>query len=79
MTTTITTVTGLIPMFIGGSESSNFQTPIATSVIFGLIFATIISLILVPVMYELFEGRRERKMREKMQKMNEEALTESSM
>lgn len=57
MTTTATTIGGLIPMFIGGSEASDFQTPLATSVIFGLMFSTFTSLILVPVLYVMFEGR----------------------
>jgi HAE1 family hydrophobic/amphiphilic exporter-1 len=56
-TTTITTVGGLTPMFIGGTNSSDFQTPIATAVIFGLLFSTLVTLVLVPVLYELFERR----------------------
>ncbi|XEC95129.1 efflux RND transporter permease subunit [Paenibacillus tarimensis] len=61
-TTTATTVGGLFPMFLGGSEASSFQNPIATAVIFGLIFSTFVSLILLPVLYYLFEGRRDKKM-----------------
>ncbi|GIQ67810.1 efflux RND transporter permease subunit [Xylanibacillus composti] len=60
-TTTLTTVGGLIPMFIGGSEASEFQTPLATAVIFGLTFSTFVSLVLVPVLYYFFEGRADRK------------------
>ncbi len=60
-TTSFTTIGGLIPMFIGGSNSSDFQTPIATAVIFGLLFSTLVSLILLPVVYDLFEGKRRKK------------------
>jgi len=57
LTTTLTTVGGLVPMFIGGSETSDFQTPIATAVIFGLLFSTFVSLYLVPVLYLMIDGR----------------------
>lgn len=67
MTTTITTVGGLVPMFIGGSEASSFQTPIATAVIFGLLFSTFVSLLLVPAMYLIFEGRRSRRLKQAVQ------------
>lgn len=59
-TTTFTTVGGLIPMFIGGSASSDFQTPLATSVIFGLLFSTLVSLVVVPILYTLFERKLKR-------------------
>ncbi|WP_025026745.1 efflux RND transporter permease subunit [Caldalkalibacillus mannanilyticus] len=77
-TTTITTASGLTPMFIGGTATSNFQTPIATSVIFGLLFSTFISLVLVPVLYEFFEGRRERRLKEKLEKMKNEPVVETT-
>ena len=65
MLTAITTVLGLIPMAIGisfdfrnfawilGSESSQFWGPMAVAVIFGLCMATILTLIVVPVLYSL--------------------------
>lgn len=56
-TTTLTTVGGLIPMLIGGTNTSEFQTPIATAVVFGLLFSTFISLLLVPMLYEVFERK----------------------
>lgn len=58
LTTTLTTIGGLIPMLIGGSNTSDFQTPIATAVVFGLLFSTLISLIFVPMLYEMFESRK---------------------
>ncbi len=61
LTTTLTTIAGLIPMFIGGSESSDFQTPLATAVIFGLAFSTGVSLLLLPAMYLIFEEKRGKK------------------
>jgi multidrug efflux pump len=49
--TTATTVLGLIPLWVGGG--SMFQ-PMAITIIFGLLFATVLTLILVPVLYSLF-------------------------
>lgn len=49
--TTFTTSLGLIPLWIGGGA---MWEPMAIGIIFGLLFATVISLIFVPVMYKLF-------------------------
>ena len=48
--TTATTVLGLIPLWIGGG--SMFR-PMAITIIFGLLFATVLTLGLVPVLYSL--------------------------
>lgn len=56
-TTTFTTVGGMIPMFIGGSYTSDFQTPVATALIFGLLFSTVVSLFILPMLYEILEGK----------------------
>lgn len=49
--TTFTTSLGLIPLWMGGGE---MWKPMAIGIIFGLLFATIITLFLVPVLYRLF-------------------------
>ncbi len=48
--TTATTFMGLIPLYIGGGAM--FE-PMAIAIIFGLIFATVLTLAFVPVMYRL--------------------------
>ncbi len=48
--TTLTTSCGMIPLWTGGGE---LWSPMAISVIFGLLFATIILLIFVPVIYKV--------------------------
>ncbi|MGA1192878.1 MAG: efflux RND transporter permease subunit [Kiritimatiellia bacterium] len=67
--TATTTILGLIPMAVGlsleihqwpprliaGAESSDWWAPMAVAVIFGLAAATVLTLILVPVMYSLFD------------------------
>lgn len=56
--TTVTTAFGLFPMSLGLGKGSELQQPLAISVIGGLILATFLTLILVPLAYELAEGRR---------------------
>jgi len=49
--TTLTTVLGLIPLTLGIGEGAEMQAGLATVVVFGLSFSTIVTLLLVPVMY----------------------------
>ncbi|MEM9103927.1 MAG: efflux RND transporter permease subunit, partial [Pseudomonadota bacterium] len=51
MLTTCTTVGGMLPLWI--SHDPMFET-MAVSIIFGLLFATLLTLIIVPVLYSLF-------------------------
>lgn len=49
--TTLTTVLGLVPLALGIGEGAELQAPLAIVVIFGLLFSTMITLLLVPVVY----------------------------
>ncbi len=51
--TTITTVLGLLPMALGLGEGAELRAPLAITVIWGLLFATLLTLLVVPVMYTL--------------------------
>ncbi len=56
--TTLTTVLGLLPMAIGLGEGAEIRTPMAVTVIFGLLFASLLTLFLIPVLYSLFDMKR---------------------
>ncbi len=56
--TTVTTVFGLFPMSLGLGRGSELQQPLAISVIGGLILATFLTLILIPLAYELAEEKK---------------------
>ena len=56
--TTLTTILGLLPMAIGFGEGAEVRTPMAVTVIFGLLFSTLLTLILLPVVYSLFDRKR---------------------
>jgi multidrug efflux pump len=72
MLTAITTILGLLPMATGvsfdftqfrwdiGNESSQWWGPMAAAVIFGLALATILTLVVVPVLCSLAESLRNR-------------------
>lgn len=49
--TTLTTILALIPQTIGIGEGAELMAPMATVVVFGLLFSTVITLVLVPVVY----------------------------
>ncbi|MHC5172619.1 MAG: efflux RND transporter permease subunit, partial [Planctomycetota bacterium] len=49
--TTLTTFCGLVPMMLEKSLQARFLIPMAVSLAFGVLFATIITLILVPALY----------------------------
>ncbi|MFP4082193.1 MAG: efflux RND transporter permease subunit [Candidatus Aminicenantes bacterium] len=55
--TTVTTVFGLFPMSLGLGRGAELQQPLAISVMGGLILATFLTLILIPLVYELAEKR----------------------
>lgn len=67
--TKLTAILGMLPLALAMSEGGALEAPIATIVISGLIFHTIITLVLVPVLYSIFEGvdiwRKNRKKRKK--------------
>ena len=54
--TTVTTVLGLTPMALGIGRGADLRAPLAIAVIGGLLVATILTLIVVPVVYSLVEG-----------------------
>lgn len=53
--TTLTTFGGLAPMIFESSRQARFMIPMALSLGFGILFATVITLILVPCLYLLIE------------------------
>lgn len=53
--TTVTTVGGLIPLAFFASGQAKFLSPMAISVVWGLSFATLLTLILIPCLYAILE------------------------
>jgi HAE1 family hydrophobic/amphiphilic exporter-1 len=58
--TSLTAILGMLPMAIGIGEGSAIWSPMGITIIGGLVFSTIATLILVPVLYALFARHGER-------------------
>ena len=52
---------GHVPLMIGHGEGAESEAPMATVVVFGLILSTLVTLVLVPVMYSIFDDLSHRK------------------
>ncbi|MEM1222203.1 MAG: efflux RND transporter permease subunit [Verrucomicrobiota bacterium] len=57
--TSLTTFAGLLPLLFETSLQAQFLIPMATSLSFGVLFATFLTLILVPAFYSVVEDLRE--------------------
>ena len=56
---------GFLPMALSHSPGAEVQRPLATVVIGGLITATFLTLVVIPVVYSIVMGRREQKLKAK--------------
>ncbi len=55
--TTLTTVLGLIPMALAWGEGAEIRAPMAITVIGGLLLSTLLTLVFIPVVYELVDRK----------------------
>ena len=58
MLTTVTTVGGLVPLAFFATGQAKFLSPMAISVVWGLSFATILTLILTPCLYAMLDDAK---------------------
>jgi len=58
--TSLTVILALLPAAIGGGAGAETNGPLAVAVIGGMISSTLLTLVVVPAVYSLVEGRRER-------------------
>ncbi len=56
--TSLTTALGLLPMALGFGEGSEIRAPMAITVIGGLTVSTLLTLIVIPVVYSLMDRKR---------------------
>lgn len=55
--TSVTTILGLFPASMATGIGSDVQCPLATVIVYGLMFATLVSMFVLPVFYYLVENR----------------------
>jgi multidrug efflux pump subunit AcrB len=78
--TTLTTIGGMLPLALASGTSGNYQAPMATAIISGLLFATFITLVLIPAVYRLFSrGSFSFGFKKKHRKRTAEVLKESEV
>jgi len=58
---TATTLIGLVPMALGIGRGAELLRPLGIVVIGGLAFSTLLTLVLIPVVYEIVEARKEKR------------------
>ena len=58
--TTLTTVVGLMPMMFAVADGAEMQRPLGAVVVFGLTFSTMITLLLIPVLYLILHNIRKK-------------------
>lgn len=73
--TAIAAIMGFLPMAISGSAGAEVQRPLATVVIGGLISSTLLTLLVVPVLYHLVEKRSEKNNGNAKKKVNTSLAT----
>ncbi len=56
--TTLTTALGLLPMALGFGEGAEVRAPMAIAVIGGLLTSTLLTLVVIPVVYSLLDRKR---------------------
>lgn len=61
--TTATTVLGLIPMALGLGDGAEIRAPMALTIVFGLTTSTLLTLVVIPTIYYLFERGKEKLVR----------------
>lgn len=63
--TSLTTILGMIPLSLGLGQGGEAQQPLAVVIIFGLLFSMLITLVLIPVVYTLFDDLSRKILRKK--------------
>lgn len=56
--TVFTTILALIPMGLGTAEGTEMMAPMSITVIGGLLFSTLLTLLVIPAMYSLIAGKK---------------------
>jgi multidrug efflux pump subunit AcrB len=56
--TTLTTVAGMLPLALGLGDGAEMLRPLAVTIVSGLSFSLLVSLLLVPVLYRWLGGNR---------------------
>lgn len=71
--TTFTTILGMLPMALGIGEGSELWQPMGIAIIGGLSFSTLLTLLIIPVIYSLFGASKIKEERKQLRKTVKES------
>jgi len=74
--TTITTVVGMIPLSLGFGDGGEIMSPLGVSIIGGLLGSTVVTLVLVPVLYAIMDDAKQRRLLRKAARAKEIEILE---
>ena len=60
--TTLTTVLGMVPMWLSNAEGMELQKGMSVVIIFGLTLSTVVTLVFIPTLYVFIEEKRRKKL-----------------
>ena len=60
MMTTLALIAGMIPVSLGLGEGADFRAPLGRAVIGGVITSTLLTLLVIPTVYEILDEWREK-------------------
>ena len=73
MLTSFTTFIGLVPIMLETSMQAKMVIPMAVSLGFGVLFATVVTLVMIPSLYLIIEDMKNLRRRRKKQPQKEAA------
>jgi len=76
--TSLTTILGMVPMALGTGQGAEIWQPMGISVVGGLTFSTLLTLFIVPVLYSILVGRKERKEKRKAERARKKLQTNNA-
>jgi len=69
--TSLTTILGMMPVAIGIGEGAEIWQPMGIAIVGGMVFSTILTMIVVPVIYTMFGAGRMKSERKRLMKLHE--------
>jgi HAE1 family hydrophobic/amphiphilic exporter-1 len=71
--TTLCTLFGFLPLALAFGEGAEVRSPMAITVIGGLLVSTLLTLVVIPVVYDLLDRRSDEYYAEKLRKLRADA------
>ena len=70
---TLTTVLGMLPMMLSQADGSESMRGLAVTVVFGLSFSTLVTLVLIPAIYVAFNERIDKRKKKRQARKEKRA------